>query len=176
MPVEAWRRPLRLYDNTGKPLTDFIGSAAPARVLWSPDRSAALVTTQIGDAVQHFVARMDGSVTEITDQVGPTAAVEWVTGSLPANARTQQPSVPSGVVEGSRYRPGQQLRVYVEALNLHPEPSRESPVLDVITMGEYVAILAGPVQDGNILWWRVQTVRTTGWLAGEIDRSETLGP
>ena len=40
--------PQRLYDSSGTPLTTQIGFAAPERVTWSPDRSAALVVVNDG--------------------------------------------------------------------------------------------------------------------------------
>jgi hypothetical protein len=167
---------LKLYDSTGVELTDFIGNGAPQKVLWSPDRSAVLVTVGEGLNERLYVAQIDGTITDITDMVGPTRTIAWVPGSLPANARTQSPIVPSGVIEGSTYRAGQQLRVYVDALSIYTTPSLSGTAIGTIGVGEYVLILAGPVDADGITWWRVQTTYYTGWLGGKIDGSTTLGP
>jgi hypothetical protein len=168
---------LRLYDSTGAALTDFIGNGPPQRVVWSPDRSAVLVTTDEGGTFRHYVARIDGVISDITDVIGTTQAVGWVKSGLPANARSPQPYIPSGVIAGSKYQPGQQLRVYADdGLNIHTEPSLNASTVGAVGRGEYVAILAGPVEADGIIWWRVQTVSSSGWIGGQIDGTVTLGP
>jgi hypothetical protein len=68
----------RLYDANGSALTGEIGTSAPARVAWSPDRSAALVVTVENGGARYFVARPNGGVAEITAYAAGTLAVEWV--------------------------------------------------------------------------------------------------
>lgn len=172
---------LRLYDQNGSPLTGFIGGAAPERVDWSPDRSAVLVIA--GGRV--YVANVNGTVQDITANIGGTRAVNWVSGGLPAGAQSSDTSggaipsgfIPSGVIEGSRYTPGQQLRVLsAEGLRIRAEPNLSANQLGGVNQGEYVAILAGPVRFDNIEWWRVQTAASlVGWIAGEIGGFSTLG-
>lgn len=167
---------LRLYDSSGQALSDFIGNGPPSRVSWSPDRTAVLVSVdQGGGQVRHYIAQTDGTITDITADVGQSP-IAWVAGSLPPTAQTRTPALPSGVVAGSKYQPGQQLRVYADKLDIHTAPSQSASRIGTITMGEYVAILAGPVEAENIIWWRVQTVTYTGWLAGQIGVNVTLGP
>ncbi|MFN8450604.1 MAG: hypothetical protein U0521_18955 [Anaerolineae bacterium] len=57
--------PMRLFDGGGVPLTDPIGTAAPERVVWSPDRSAALVAFD-GFSTRYYVASVSGAQ-EITE-------------------------------------------------------------------------------------------------------------
>lgn len=167
---------LQLYDSAGTALTGPIGNGAPQQVRWSPDRSAVWVTVGEGINARHYIAGVDGSLRDITDHIGPTLAVNWTAGELPPNARTQDAPLPSGVILGSAYRPGQQLRVYVDQLNLHTEPRVQANVLGSIGIGEYVVILAGPVEADNVTWWRVQTTAYTGWIGGVINGITTLGP
>ncbi len=171
--------PLAIYDQNGTPLTAPIGNAYPSDIAWSPDRSAALLT--VSDRV--YVARVDGTIRDITDNVGDRA-VNWVSGGLPAGAQPaadalQIPEdyIPGGVIEGSRYTPGQQLRVIAsDGLRIRVEPSIAANQLGGADNGEFVAILAGPVRFDDIEWWRVQTASgLVGWLAGEINGFSTLG-
>jgi hypothetical protein len=58
-----------------------------------------------------------------------------------------QSAIPSGVVAGSRYQAGQQLRVYTEALNVRSQPTTsQANVVEVLARGDYVAILAAPIR------------------------------
>lgn len=170
--------PLQIIDQSGAALTDFIGGGYPDDVVWSPDRSAVLVRT--GGRI--YIASINGSVQDITNSVG-TSAVNWVSGGLPADSSPVGPPalptdyVPSGVIEGSRYTPGQQLRVIsTTALRIRSQPGTDANQLGGANPGDYVAILAGPVRFDNIEWWRVQVADgTVGWIAGEIDGFSTLG-
>jgi hypothetical protein len=84
--------------------------------------------------------------------------------------------IPAGVVEGSRYSPGQQLRVLVESLNVRAEPNINAEPVASLFQGEYVAILAGPAPADNLTWWRVQIANgSVGWIAAEINGFATIG-
>jgi hypothetical protein len=127
-----------------------------------------------------YVANINGSVIDITGSAG-SSAVNWVSGGLPPSASTEgvpQNLVPPGVVEGSRYQPGQQLRVVFEGLNMRAEPNQNGAIIGGVFQGEWVAILAGPYNTSDgIEWWRIQTAnRVVGWIAGEIGGTSTLGP
>ena len=101
-------------------------------------------------------------------------------GGLPAQGSVPPaPSaegVPSGVVEGSRYLPGQQLRVLsIDGLNIREAPSTTAPVVGGVVQGDYVAILAGPVETANLVWWQVKAASgVQGWVAGAIGGFDTL--
>jgi hypothetical protein len=170
-----------MIDSTGAALTGDIGFAAPSRVAWSPDRSAVFVEA----GGRRYVATVSGGVQDITDSAAGASAVNWVTGSLPPGAApsaspgTNAPEdgfIPAGVVEGSRYSPGQQLRVLVESLNVRAEPNVNAEAVASLFQGEYVAILAGPAPADNLTWWRVQIANgAVGWIAAEINGFATIG-
>ncbi len=167
--------PMRIYNQNGQAVTGDIGSAPPQRVDWAPDGSAVLVTAD----GRQYLASIKGTVQEITGRVGG-GAVSWVRGGLPPGSAAPAASnnfVPSGVVEGSRFIPGQQLRVLsVDGLRMRNQPGLSGGQVSSVLPGEYVAILAGPVNLDNIEWWQVQNARgDVGWLAGEINGFSTLG-
>jgi hypothetical protein len=174
--------PLRLYDASGKALSGDIGATVPSTVSWSPDRKAALVV--VGEAgqsasapAQYFFVKANGSVTDITSEIAGTKAINWVPGALPAGTNAFKPAIPTGVVAGSLYQPGQQLRVATDRLDVYAEPSRSSSLLGSSKPGTYVAILAGPYGDGSVVWWQVQTASgLVGWAAGEVSGVTTLAP
>ncbi|MCA0454963.1 MAG: hypothetical protein LCI00_13405 [Chloroflexi bacterium] len=195
------REPLRIYDMNGQALTGTIGDGFPERVEWSPDGRAVFVQAN----GRQFVANINGEVREITGQVAGARAINWVNGELPQGndggnvappstgidpvgvAPVGQPDsggggipsqLPQGIVEGSEYQPGTQLRVLVQELNIRTSPGVNSPIARNLPLftGEYVVILAGPVDADGARWWQVQTSDgTVGWLAGAINGSPTLG-
>jgi hypothetical protein len=172
-PAEA----LRIYAMNGQALTGAIGDGFPQRVEWSPDGSAALVVVN----GRQYVARINGEVSEITGQASGARAVNWVSGGLPPSAESGGgvlvPTV-SGVIAGSRYEPGQQLQVYSAELNIRTGPGTGYGFARVfLSTGEYVRVLAGPVEAEGFTWWQVQTADgVVGWVAGTIGGLDTLGP
>lgn len=155
--------PMRLFDGGGVPLTEPIGSAAPEQVIWSPDRSAALVVTFDGFARRYYVASVRGTVQEITASVAGAMAVEWV-GGAPATA-SQPQATPVPTADRGNYGLGvnQQVQVISPAgLNLRAEPSTSSGELALLNAFEYVLIVGGPVEAEGLVWWQVQ--RATGML------------
>nr|MBA3872586.1 SH3 domain-containing protein [Anaerolineae bacterium] len=190
------REALRIYNMSGQAITGTIGDGFPDRVEWSPDGRAVFVQTN----GRQYIANINGQIQDISGQVAGARAINWVNGDLPqgndgGNVPTgggiapvgqpdtgtgSQPAgqLPSGVVEGSEYQPGTQLRVYVQELNVRTAPGVNSPIargLPLIT-GDYVVILAGPVDADGARWWQVQTAdNVIGWIAGAINGSPTLG-
>lgn len=172
--------PMRIFDQNGTPLTNDIGSSRPVAVKWSPDRTQVYLQTQDG---RRYVAGVNGSVTDITGQVGDVQAINWVSGRLPpplssAPAELPPDYIPSGVIEGTRYQPGQQLRVVTGVdLRVRTLPSTDANQLGAAPIGSYVAILAGPVNSGCCEWWQVKTAAgLVGWVAGVIDGVDSLVP
>ena len=156
--------PVALYDQNGNQMSDFIGPVAPEDVRWFPDRSAVLVSVQ----ARQYTISADGS--SITDNTEGTSNPQF--GVAPAAAPQ---SIPDGVIAGSEYSPGQQLRIAVDYLNLRSEPSTASAVQGGLVLGDYVAIIAGPYDNQDYRWWRVQTADgRVGWLAGTINGAPTL--
>jgi hypothetical protein len=163
---------VRLIDGNGTPLSGTIGSAPPERIRWNEARTAAIVETTDG---RTYYVTASGAVSDVTGGLGsaPDAA--------PANANPppqQPPRIPSGVVEGSRYQAGQQLRVVnPPGLNMRAQPSTDTNIVMTLNQGEYVRVLAGPVQDELYTWWRVQTARgVQGWVAGTIQGTDAIAP
>jgi hypothetical protein len=170
------REPLRIYDMSGQALTGTIGDGFPQRVEWSPDGRAVFV--QVNG--RQFIANINGTITEISGQVAAGRAVNWVSGSPPPGetvSGSAPVSIPSGVVAGSEYQPGQQLRVLTIELNIRSGPGTGYGFArNFLTTGEYVAILAGPVEADGARWWQVQTADgIIGWVAGQIGGVATLG-
>lgn len=174
------REALRIYDMSGQPLTAPIGDGFPQRVEWSPDGTAAFV--QVNG--RQFIANVNGNVTEISGQVAPGRAVNWVDGSPPpgqpvsgGGGGAPAPAIPSGVIAGNEFQPGQQLRVFPTELNVRSGPGVNYPfVRNFLTSGEYVVILAGPVDADGSRWWQIQTADGyVGWVASQINGFDTLG-
>jgi hypothetical protein len=173
--------PMAIYSQNGTQLTEFIGAAPPTEVRWSPARDAVYVRTA---DYRSFIANVNGSINEISEAVGDVQAVNW--GTLPPNSGTGVANIPAdyvppGVIEGSRFSPGQQLRVQSSTgqLNLREAPSMEAGAIlpAGLPNGSFVAILAGPVITEGVEWWQVQTAAgQIGWMAAAIDGVDVLVP
>jgi len=171
--------PSFLMDVNGNRLSGDIGAAQATRVEWSADRTTALIQT--ADGRTYTLNANTGAIQDLSGQVGGLP-VELVPGALPPT--TEAPSatsgdtlgVPSGVVSGSRYQPGQQLQVAaLGGLNLRPLPSTVDPAIGGVEPGEFVAVIAGPVQAQGYEWWQIQTAgNMRGWIAGTINGLDTL--
>lgn len=88
-------------------------------------------------------------------------------------------ALPSGVVEGSEFEPGQELVVASpnsEGLNLRTEPNADVPnVIRYLLNGEFVRVLAGPYDQGALRWWRVRTAQgEEGWIVSAIGVTQVL--
>lgn len=157
--------PVSLYDSNGIPLSAPIGAVAPEDVRWYPDRSAVVVSVQ---GRQYTVRVDDGSVTDTTDLASNPTFGSGGVGT---------PSVPQGIIAGSEYSPGQQLRVLSTNLNIRQDPSTGSLILGGLVQGDYVAAIAGPYDNEGFRWWKVQTAgNIVGWVAGTINNTLTLSP
>lgn len=87
--------------------------------------------------------------------------------------------LPSGVIEGSEFQPGQELIVSSpnsEGLNLRTEPNANAPnVIRYLLNGEFVRVLAGPYDQGALRWWRVRTAQgEEGWMVSAIGGTQVL--
>ena len=168
---------LSIYNMQGQALTGTIGSGQPQRVEWSPDGRGVYV--EVGG--RQYVAFVSGEVRDITGSVAGARAVNWVSGILPPSEETGTSGaapLPSGVIAGSEYQPGEQRRVYSDQLNVRTGPgSSYGFARGFLVAGEYVRILAGPVEAEGAIWWQVQTADgSVGWVAGAINGVSTLGP
>jgi len=172
---------MHIIDQNGNLLTPPIGGAPIVKAKWNPERTQVYAETSDG---RKYIATVDGQVQDITDVIGGIRAVAWIGGRLPADDSTGAGSVPpeyipSGVIEGARFQPGQQLRVASSTgqLNLRAQPQLDAERVGGAFNGEYVAILAGPRLFDGIEWWQVQLANgQTGWMAALIDGAAVLIP
>ena len=153
--------PLALYDAAGTRLSAFVGDSAPDSIHWYPDRSAAVL--RIGE--RQFTVQVNGG--HISDSAHLTRQPRF-------GVSGDSPPIPSAVIQGSRYRPGQQLRARV-SLNVRALPYQTSQIVGGLFPGDYLAIIAGPYDSEAITWWKAQTASDViGWVAGEIDGKATI--
>ena len=155
--------PVALYDNSGRQISGFIGEAAPEDVRWYPNRSLVVVSVQ----GRQYTVQVDGG--GIIDSTGLTNDPQFSASEFGSS------TIPSGVIQGSEFYPGQQLRM-LQDLNIRQDPSTNSPIVGGLEPGDYVAILAGPHRDVRFEWWQVQTASgIVGWIAAKIDGYPTVG-
>ena len=151
-----------LYNQFGQAISAPIGIAAPDAIEWYTDRSAVVVA--VGD--RQYTANADsGIVIDTTDLTRNPSFGTGVFGAAP---------LPSGVIRGSEYFPGQQLRAR-QNLNVRAAPSIAAQIIGGLFSGDYVAVIAGPHEADGYRWWRVQTANDAlGWIAGAIGGRRTI--
>lgn len=168
--------PMLLVDEQGQTIAGPIGSAAPDWVSWSPDRSAVWLRT--GD--EHFVVRMDGTITNITQLMSGSLGA-WVQGGFPSGASPQTlPESAQGTATGSvlavdEITVGMLLQVIVPDLIIYYEPANDALAITNVPAGTEIIITGGPLSEGDQTWWRIQTVNFSGWVKAAQDGSPTLG-
>jgi hypothetical protein len=164
-----------LFNAQGQPISASVGDAAPQIVVWNRDRSAVGVTVD----GRRFVIAVNGSITELESGDRPVVFTDDgnVGGNAPAAPSVGGGFVPSGVIEGSIYTPGQQLRYLGNTqLNIRATPDTAALIVAILEPASFVVILAGPTQAQGIEWWQVQTAEgTVGWIAGSIGGRVLLG-
>jgi hypothetical protein len=168
-PASDFNAPLQIIDSAGNFLTGPIGTTAPSRVAWSPNGNAVLVEA----GGRQYLAQINGAIQDITGTTGGIVT-NWVTGPVPSSAPPPQ-YIPPGVIEDSEYAPNQQLQVIARELNVRPAPNTGNIPITVLRAGEFVRIVAGPVDGENNVWWQIQTADgVLGWIAGRINGADTL--
>jgi hypothetical protein len=178
--------PLALCDGRGVPLTGPIGTSAPIRVEWSPNRQAVLVVTQDGDRERYFVARISGGtpVELPADQVADVLAVEWIPSGIPL------PQSAGGGSPGVQPQPipppvspvsvgGTALVINPAGLNVRATASTGGALLGRILNGVTVQVLGGPVDAEGYRWWQVtaldgETAGLSGWVVEAVGEQRTL--
>ena len=167
--------PMRLYDLTGAAVSDPIGSAAPERVAWSPDRSAVLVVINVGLTRRYYIAKVNGMVQEITASVVGAPAVEWIGGGLPAIGTPGAP-VPTAITSAYGLSVNKLVQVIAPVgLNLRVNPSSTSQELALMKRYEYVVIVGGPVEEEGLIWWQVQMATgQVGWAIEGVNGIQLL--
>lgn len=163
---------LSLYGADGTPLSAPIGTSAPERVAWSPDRSAVLVVVNEAGTRRYYVAEVSGTIREITASVAGALAVEWIGGALAAEPATATPAPTLTPVAAGEYGLAVNQAVQVIAavgVNLRAEPSTGAAVLQLLNAFEYVLIIGGPVEADGLIWWQVQSAANrVGWVAESV--------
>ncbi len=163
---------VRLIDGSGSALSGNVGGAPPAVIRWNYDYSTAFIQTT--DRRSYLVSS-GGSITDVTNGAPGSPAAQPAGGGNPPPAPG---NIPSGVVEGSRYSAGQQLRILnPPGLNVRAQPSTETAVVGSLSRGDYIVVLAGPVDDPLYTWWQIESAAgVRGWVAGTIEGTDTISP
>lgn len=158
--------PLALYNQQGERISAFIGDSAPEQVRWLPDRSGVVLTVS---GRQTMLRTDSGAIVDASELAGNPRFSQDV---------AEPAAIPAAVIRGASYFPGQQLRVIVGALNLRESPSTDAEIIELLLLGDYVAVFAGPYDDhDDDRWWQVQTAQNRfGWIAGRIAGRPTVGP
>ena len=183
--------PVAIYDNNGTALTPQIGTQAPDFVEWSPNHNAVFV--RVGE--EAFIATISGAVYNITEIVGNNPMVTWSEAGLPDNAtRLNLPSavelppastpivvtIPAQNITGSQsstqtlstpqtdFTAGQLLQV-VDSMRVYAEPIIGAEVLADLEQGTALVLIGGPLTDGVVVWWRVQTLDYVGWAEESVN-------
>jgi len=166
--------PLQIINAEGEALTAPIGESAPLSVEWSPAVDAVLVRTEEGT----FVARIDGTIYDLTGTVENSPNIAWVNGLLPSTLPQISLAEPIATVEDIEavesteeapavlppveYAVGQILVLNAGTLDIYAEPAGDAEVVGVMLPGDELIITAGPVEDGDTIWYRIQTINYTG--------------
>ena len=184
---------MSLYDASGQALTAPIGTTAPIRVTWSPDRSAVLLVENDGAALRYYVAETNGKVNEISASVAGSIAVEWLGGERPAaddqpggaavattaSDRALAATAAPGAV-GVQGRYGLLVNTQVQVIapagvNLRAEPSTTAAALRLLNAFEYVLVIGGPVDAEGLVWWQVKAADgQIGWAAEGVGSVQLL--
>jgi len=162
--------PLRLYriaNGTATPMSNFVGDRTPDSVRWSLNYAEVILA--FGD--QQFIVNANtGAVQSVVlnqIDVGGTSSDE--AGIAPIGEREPAPAagIPSGVVAGSTYDAGAQIRYLGEIpRNMRTQPALASAISDVVNPGEFVTVLAGPVEADGYTWWQVSNARNVqAWVS-----------
>lgn len=175
----------RIYTANGTPITDFIGSTAPARVSWSPDRSAVLLVINENGLVRHYVAHVNGRIDEITGQVAGALAVEWI---------SQSPVIPSSIPEviapvdaaqtntpippDTGFLAGEQVRILAPSgvyLRSDPSNTSEQNIMLLIPPDARVTIVGSSAFAGGMMWWQIGYEGQLGWVAEQVGDQILIG-
>jgi len=158
---------LRLYrieNGQAAPISPNIGNRFPDRIRWAAGYSEVVLS--FGET-QFAVNTRSGAIV----QVITSGEVQVSASGAPASAQPEQPAppVPSGVVAGSRYDAGQQIRYIGEiSRNMRQAPNLGGAILSAVNPGEFVTVLAGPVDADGYTWWLVSNaLDVQGWISAQ---------
>ena len=180
-PISA-NSPLQLIDGTGAILSEPVGITAPTSVQWSPDREAVYV--HAGDS--HYIVELDGSIYDVTTRINDNSMVHWVETAPadilpidlgePIESSFVTEPVPSVTEEVNvDLEIGRLLQVTVDSVNLYAEPVADADIVTTLSRGEALIITDRIVVNGDVLWWRIQTLDFVGWVQGFQNGVPVLG-
>lgn len=164
----------RIANGQAIPVSGFVGDRAPDRVAWTPDRSRVVLTV---GGQQFTIVASTGAI----EQLNPTGSVTVGTGTggdsgiAPIGQREESDlAIPSGVIAGSRYDAGQQIRnITPLERNLRTEPALNGAFVGRVGLGQFATILAGPFEAEGYIWWRVSNERNQqGWVATQTQAGD----
>lgn len=152
---------LRLYritNGVATPLSGYIGEQMPQRVQWSANYSEAVL---IINGQQFTVSTNTGAIWR------PAISGSVQVGGNVSNSGQLQAPPPSGVVVNSRYSAGQQIQYIGDTpRNMRVQPSIAAARIDVVNLGEFVTILAGPYEADGYEWWQISNARNNrAWIS-----------
>jgi hypothetical protein len=156
--------PLMLMDDSGRPLTPLIGGSAPTLIDWNDERTAARVIS--GGST--YIVQINGTVTDITPLTAGISAVGWAS-TPPANGSAL--IVPEPLATGGNLpvKVGDILRVVSNSVTIYSEPIDGATVLGSLAIGEELIIVSDAVQNGEVSWWKVQSINFSGWINSTAD-------
>lgn len=169
---------MALYDTNGTALTGTIGSAAPARVDWSPDHSAVLLVVPEGGVPRYYVAQVNGQAREITQAVAGALAVEWVRGQPPPSANPAAAVPPAAPTPTeTTFAIGQTVSVVATEINLRPAPGINNEPVGVVNFGAVLTIQEEPVSADGYRWYLVTTDDgRAGYVADAVNGISSISP
>jgi hypothetical protein len=162
--------PLQIISEEGVQLTPPIGDVPPSVVKWSPDRTAVLLQTDENT----YIAQIDGTIYDITDLlVANSPNIDWIDTAMPAEFTQLALPTPTAAgeftpeatteVTGS-FNIGDLLALNSGVLDIYQDPVGDSGIIGTLAAGEELIITGGPLQDGAVTWYRIQTLNFTGWI------------
>jgi hypothetical protein len=131
------------------------------------------------NAESTYIAQVDGTIYDITDLlVNNSPNIDWIDSAIPSEFAPL--ALPQPVAEGEftpeataeagmpasavAYNIGDLLVLDTGTLDIYSDPVGDSTIVGTLVPGEELIITGGPLQDGDVIWYRVQTLNFTGWI------------
>ena len=159
--------PLRLYrivNGTAEAMSGYLADRHPDKIQWAANYAEVVLSF---GGTQFSINTSNGAISQVTT----TGQIRVSSGAAPGGQVTGgdagQGSPPTGVVAGSRYSAGQQIRYIGDGpRNMRQQPSLGGFLVDVVNPGEYVTILAGPYTSDGYEWWFISNARNNqSWIS-----------
>lgn len=152
----------RIEDGQAIPVSSPVGNRFPDRIRWAGGYNEVILS--FGET-QYAVNTRNGAIVQVITE----GEVQVSSSGSPASAQPETPAlpVPSGVIAGSRYEAGQQIRYIGEIpRNMRQSPSLSGRIMGAVNPNEWVTVLAGPYEASGYVWWLVSDARNIqGWMS-----------